>query len=112
MGEEPEAAQGPSLDRFLGQLSGKVRIWEALPNPYKSAQVDVISHSRSQHCRAPHLPSARSYLLWWGDELSSSPTKSRAFGIRNSAGKNDASDSNLDPQYQEELGEQGNSPFS
>ena len=24
MGEEPETAQGPSLDRFLGQLSGKV----------------------------------------------------------------------------------------
>ena len=34
MGEEPEAAQGPSLDRFLGQLSGKVApSFHASPKP-------------------------------------------------------------------------------
>ena len=31
MGEEPEAAQGPSLDRFLGQLSSKVHILLSRP---------------------------------------------------------------------------------
>ena len=31
-GEEPETAEGPSLDRFVGQLTGRVSLWQSVPH--------------------------------------------------------------------------------